>query len=501
VKCIATGPRLAKFMAKGGLGSMQSKTAKQAERPKRLTRRRRKELARRIWSDRPGLDVVHRDAAGIDIGSREHYVAVGPDRDAEAVRVFGCFTTDLRRMAEWLQRCGIKSVVLQSTGVYWIPVYDVLEQYGLEVWLVNAQDTKNLPGRKSDVQESQWLLKLHTYGLLRRSFRPAPEIRGLRTCWRERGEYVQQAGSCIQRMQKALTEMNIQLATVLSDLSGETGMSIVRSIVAGERDGKRLAEFRDPRVKASKQTIAKSLEGTWLPEQLAVLQRQLGDHIQRQIAACDVDLQAMLQQIPAAKVQQQQSLTPAAAPAGKRKRKKNGKSSKNEPKFNLAAELQRVTGVDLSRIDGIKAMTIMTVISEAGLDMSKWATEDHFVSWIGLSPRNDVSGGKVLKRKTRKVKSRLATALRTSATTLRQSDSYLGAQFRRLRSRLGPPKAITAMAARQARLVYRMLKYGQEYVDKGAVIYEQKYREQQIRFLEKRAAQNGFALVPLHQNA
>src|SRR6266567_2405663 len=214
---------------------MQSKTAKQAERPKRLTRRRRKELARRIWSDQPGLDVVHRDAAGIDIGSREHYVAVGPDRDAEPVRVFGCFTTDLRRMAEWLK---------QSTGVYWIPVYDVLEQYGFEVWLVNAQDTKNLPGRKSDVQESQWLLKLHTYGLLRRSFRPAPEIRGLRTCWRERGEYVQQAGGCIQRMQKALTEMNIQLATVLSDLSGETGMNIVRSIVAGERDGKRLAEFR-----------------------------------------------------------------------------------------------------------------------------------------------------------------------------------------------------------------------------------------------------------------
>jgi len=484
---------------------MQSKTANQAESPKRLTRRRRKELARRIWSDKPGLDVVHRDAAGIDIGSREHYVAVGPDRDAEPVRVFGCFTTDLRRMAEWLQRCGIKSVVMQSTGVYWIPVYDVLEQSGLEVWLVNAQDTKNLPGRKSDVQESQWLLKLHTYGLLRRSFRPAPEIRGLRTCWRERGEYVQQAGSCIQRMQKALTEMNLQLATVLSDLSGETGMSIVRSIVAGERDGKRLAEFRDPRVKASKQTIAKSLEGTWLPEQLAVLQRQLGDwdHIQRQIAACDVDLQAMLQQIPTAKVQHQPALAPATAPVGKRKRKrkKNGKWSKNEPKFNLAAELQRVTGVDLSRIDGIKAMTIMTVISEAGLDMSKWATEDHFVSWIGLSPRNDVSGGKVLKRKTRKVKSRLATALRTSATALRQSDSYLGAQFRRLRGRLGPPKAITAMAARHARLVYRMLKYGQEYVDKGAVIYEQKYREQQIRFLEKRAAQNGFALVPLHQNA
>ena len=482
---------------------MKSKTAKQSERPQRLTHRRRKELARRIWSDKPGLDVVHRDAAGIDIGSREHYVAVGPDRDAEPVRVFGCFTTDLRRMGEWLTKCGIKTVVLQSTGVYWIPVYDVLEQYGLEVWLVNAQDTKNLPGRKSDVQESQWLLKLHTYGLLRRSFRPTPEIRGLRTCWRERGEYVQQAGSCIQRMQKALTEMNIQLATVLSDLSGETGLRIVRSMVAGERDGKRLAEFRDPRVKASKETIAKSLEGTWLPEQLAVLQRQLGDwdHIQGQIAACDADLQALLKQLPSAEVKPQQSSAATAAPAGKRQRKKNGKSSKNEPNFNLQAELQRVTGVDLSRIDGIKAMTIMTVISEAGLDMSKWASEDHYVSWIGLSPRNDVSGGKVLKTKTRKVKSRLATALRIAATGLRASDSYLGAQFRRLRSRLGPPKGITAMAAKQARLVYRMLKYGQEYVDKGAVIYEQKYREQQIRFLEKKAAQNGFALVPVQKHA
>ncbi len=334
---------------------MKSKTAKQSEKPKRLTGRRRKELARRIWSNQPGLDVVHRDAAGIDIGSREHYVAVGPDRDAEAVRVFGCFTTDLRRMAEWLKQCGIKSVVMQSTGVYWIPVYDVLEQYGFEVWLVNAQDTKNLPGRKSDVQESQWLLKLHTYGLLRRSFRPTPEIRGLRTCWRERGEYVEQAGSCIQRMQKALTEMNVQLATVLSDLSGVTGMSIVRSIVAGERDGKRLAEFRDARVKASKETIAKSLEGTWLPEQLAVLQRQLGDwdHMQRQIAACDADLQAMLQQMPSAEVQPQPALARAGAPVGKRKRtgRKNGKSSKNEPNFNLTAELQRVTGVDLSRIE------------------------------------------------------------------------------------------------------------------------------------------------------
>jgi transposase len=468
----------------------------QAKSGKRLTRKQKKELGRKIWSDRPGLDVVHRDAAGIDIGSREHYVAVGPDRDAQPVRVFGCFTTDLHQLAKWLKGCGVKTVVMQSTGVFWIPVYDVLEQDGFDVWLVNARDTRNLPGRKSDVQESQWLLKLHTYGLLRKSFRPTAEIRALRTCWRERSEYVQQAGMCIQRMQKALTEMNVQLATVLSDLSGTTGMNIIRSIVAGERDGMQLAEFRDPHVKASKETIAKSLEGTWLPEQLAILKRQLGDwdHVQKQIGACDLDLQAMMKELPAAEVQTAQ---PPAATSGsqKRSRKRNGKSSKNEPAFDLKSALNRATGVDLTRIDGIKVNTVQTIITESGLEMSPWPTEDHYVSWLGLCPTNDVSGGKVLRRKTRKVVSRLATAFRMAATTLRQSDSYLGAQFRRFRTKLGAPKAITAMAAKLARLVYRMLKYGQEYVDKGTAQYEEKYRQQQIRLLEKKAAQHGFQLV------
>jgi transposase len=202
---------------------MIGQTAGQPEKP--MTRQQKKKLARRLWSENPGLELVHPNAAGIDIGSRQHYVAVGPDRDPQPVRTFGCFTQDLHRMAEWLQACGVRTIAMQSTGVYWIPVYDVLEQHGFEVWLVNARQTRNLPGRKTDVQESQWLLKLHTYGLLRRSFRPSADIRAIRTCWRERGEYVQQAGACIQRMQKALTEMNVQMATVLSDLSGTTGMS------------------------------------------------------------------------------------------------------------------------------------------------------------------------------------------------------------------------------------------------------------------------------------
>ena len=476
---------------------MAGKTENEAEKGKRLTRKQRKELGRQIRSDHPGLDVVHRDAAGIDIGSREHYVAVGPELDPHPVRTFGCFTGELQRLAEWLKTCGVKTVVMQSTGVYWIPVYDVLEQHGFDVWLVNARETRNLPGRKSDVQESQWLLKLHTYGLLRKSFRPAAEIRGVRTCWRERSEYVQQAGSCIQRMQKALTEMNVQIATVLSDLSGLTGLKIIRAIVGGERDGMRLAQFRDPRVKASQEEIAKSLEGTWLPEQLAILKRQLGDwdHLQEQIAACDVDLQAMMKEMPSAEVEPAQ---PSGTTMGQRKgHKKGGKSSKNEPNFDLSGELKRVTGVDLTRIDGIKVITVQTVITEAGLDMGKWLTENHFVSWIGLCPGNEISGGKVLKKNTRKVVSRLATALRLAANTLRESDSYLGAQFRRLRSRLGAPKAITAMAAKLARLIYRMLRYGQEYVDKGTAQYEEKYREQQVKILAKKAAYHGFSLVAL----
>src|SRR6266852_8878953 len=316
---------------------MASQTHRETSQGQRLTRKERKILGRQIWSGSPGLEVVHRDAAGIDIGSREHYVAVGPDRDGQPVQNFGCFTTDLHRLAAWLTQCGVKTVVMQSTGVYWIPVYDVLEQHGFEVWLVNARDTRNLPGRKSDVQESQWLLKLHTYGLLRKSFRPTAEIRAIRTCWRERAEYVEQAGTSIQRMQKALTEMNVQLATVLSDLSGVTGMKIIRAIVAGERDGRKLAEFRDANVKASQETIARSLEGTWRPEQLAILKRQLADwdHVQQQMAACDRDLQGMMQRMPDALVSPAPPPAATGHPPPKRGRKKNGKSSRNAPQFDL----------------------------------------------------------------------------------------------------------------------------------------------------------------------
>src|SRR6267143_105922 len=259
-------------------------------------RKEKKEWARRLQSEDPGLEVVHPHAAGIDVGNSAHDVAVRPDRDPQPVRRFECFTADLYRLADWLKSCGVNTVALQSTGVYWIPLYDILEERGFEVYLVNARHTKNLPGRKSDVQESQWLLKLHTYGLLNNSFQPPSEIRVLRTYWRQRGEHVHGAATCVQRMQKALTQMNVQLANVISDVSGLTGQTIVRSIVAGEHDPRKLAELSDPRIQASHEEVAKSLEGNWRPELLFVLQQEIAmyDTYQQRIVECDQQLQEHL---------------------------------------------------------------------------------------------------------------------------------------------------------------------------------------------------------------
>jgi len=451
-------------------------------------RKERKQWARRLQSEDPGLEVVHPHAAGIDVGNGSHYAAVRPERDPEPVRRFECFTADLHRLADWLQNCGVRTVAMQSTGVYWIPLYEILDERGFEVYLVNARHTKNLPGRKSDVQESQWLLKLHTYGLLNNSFQPSAEIRVLRTYWRQRAEHVHGAATCIQRMQKALTQMNVQLANVISDVSGLTGQTIVRSIVAGEHDPRKLAELSDPRIHASREEIAKSLEGNWRPELLFVLQQEVEmyDTYQRRIAECDQQLQKHLASFA--------DPVPPQPPQGEAKGKK-AKPAKNAPRFDLSSELQRITGVDLTRIDGIDVMVAQTLVSEVGLDMSRWKTEAHFASWLGLCPDNRISGDKVLGKGTRHVINRAATALRMAANALMRSRTYLGAQSRRLRTKLGAPKAITAMAHRLARLVYRMLKYGQRYVDKGAEYYEQRYRQQQIQLLSKKAAKLGLRIT------
>jgi transposase len=406
------------------------------------------------------------------------------------VRTFGSFTADVHRMGRWLVACGVDTVVMQATGVYWVGLFQILEMYGLVVLVVNARYAKTLPGRKTDVQECQWLQKLHTFGLLNNSFLPSEEIRVLRTYLRQRENLVASAGTCIQHIQKALTEMNLQLANVISDLSGVTGMAILRAIVAGERNPQRLAELKNDRIQASRQEIARSLEGNWREELLFVVEQglQMRDSYEEKIVACDRRIEAHLKSMQA-------KVDVVAQPIPEPRRVKWPR--KHRPTYDLRGELYRVTGVDLTQIDGLDVGTIQTVISEVGVDMTAWKTEHHFSSWLGLSPDNRISGGKVLKRGTRKVVNRATTALRLAAWSLLRSESALGANFRRLRARLGAPKAITAMAHKLARLIYRMLKYGKAYVDQGMAYYEAKYRQQQLKWLKKQAAALNLQLVPL----
>jgi transposase len=456
-----------------------------------MNRRQRRETMRKIQSQDLSLEVVHPDAAGIDIGNESHYVAVPPSRDNQPVRCFGCTTAQLKAMATWLKQCRIRTVAMQSTGVYWIAVYDILEQTGLEVYLVNARDTKNLPGRKSDVQESQWLMKLHTYGLLRNSFRPSQEIRTMRTCWRQRNDLVQSAGRHIQRMQKTLTQMNIQLANVLSDVSGVTGQAIIKAILSGERDPHKLAALRDWRVKANQEQIAQSLEGNWQPDLLFVLKQEQDGYefCQKQMAECDRQLKHYLEQ-------SEDRSHGAPLPVEERKgrlRKKKG----NAPRFDLRERLFFLIGTDLTRIDSIDVKTATTVISETGYDMSKWQTENHFVSWLRLCPDNRISGEKIIGKGRLPTNNRATIALKMAASTLRKSDTYLGAQFRRLRTKLGAPCAIKAMAAKLARLIYRMLRYGTKYADKGSAFYQAQYRHLQIKQLKCKAASLGYQVTPI----
>lgn len=434
-----------------------------------------------------GLPPLNLNAAGIDIGNAAHYVAVPADRDSESVRRFDCFTADLHRLADWLEQCKVETVVMESTGVYWIPLFQILETRGFDVKLVNARQVKNLPGRKTDMLDCQWLQKLHTFGLLNNSFRPTDQICILRSYWRQRENLIAATSTCVQHMQKALTEMNIQLANVISDLSGCTGMAIVRAILNGKRDPHKLAELRHEGIRASKEEIAKSLEGNWREELLFNLRQslELYDFYQQKIDDCDRQINKHMQTFPS-KVDQIVISTAA---------KKRKKASGNVPNFDLSSELHRITGVDLTRINGINAVTAQTIISEIGLDMTKWKTEKNFASWLGLCPDNTISGGKILKRGTRRVINRATVALRMAARALLRSKSALGSNYRRLRTQLGAPKAITAMAHKLARLVYRMMKYGSNYVDKGIAHYEAKYHQTKLAWLRKKAAELNMTLI------
>lgn len=425
------------------------------------------------------------NAAGIDVGATAHFVAVPIDRDAEPVREFGPFTNDLYRLAEWLNACGIETVAMESTGVYWIPLFQVLEERGFEVKLVDAHQLKRVPGRKSDVLDCQWLQQLHTFGLLAGAFRPDDQICVLRSYMRQRAMLAQYAGQHVQHMQKALVQMNLQLQVVLDDITGATGMRIIRAVLAGERDPHRLAALRHGRCKHSEATIAEALRGDWREEHLFALEQavELVESYQAKIAACDARIQAHLQRF-------EDRGTGAPPPPGPTPR-----ADRHDLSFDATPELYRLTGVDLTAIDGLQAHTALKVLSEIGLDMTRWPSAKHFGSWLGLAPNNRVSGGKILSRRTRPTANRAATALRVAAQSLHRSKSALGAFLRRKAAHLGMPKAITATAYKLARTIYSMLANGSEFVDLGQDAYERAYTARVVRSLSRRAHDLGYTLV------
>ena len=433
---------------------------------------------------------VNLHAAGIDIGSTEHWVAVPPGSAPQPVRAFGSFTADLHALADWLKACGVTTVAMESTGVYWIPLFQILETRGFQVLLVNARHVKNVPGRKSDVLDCQWLQELHTFGLLRGSFRPEDEICVLRAYWRHRDNLIKAASAHIQQMQKALLQMNLQLHHVISDVTGVTGLAIIRAILAGERDPQRLAAFKDHRIKASVETIAKALEGDYRTEHLFVLNQalELHDFYAGKIAACDRAIEAQLRGMESKVPEPKEPLGPS--------RQQHKKPARNEPVCDLRGELHRLLGVDLTSIPGIQATTAQTLLSELGTDIGKWKTEKHFASWLGLCPGVKITGGKAYKTRTRRVVNRAATALRLAAQAVGRSKTALGAFYRRLKTRLGAPKANTATAHKLARMVYRLLKFGQAYVDRGDQAYEQHFKNRLLRNLQKQATHLGYQLIP-----
>jgi len=438
---------------------------------------------------RGGLSLTHPNAAGIDIGCASHFCAVPPERDDEPVREFKSFTADLERLGDWLDACGVDIVAMESTGVYWIPLFELLERRGFTVLLVNARHVKNVSGRKSDVLDCQWLQQLMSFGLLRGAFRPADEVCVLRALTRQRATILRTQARHVQHMQKALTQMNIQLANTISDVVGETGQKILRAVVAGERDGQKLARLKNSRIHASEADIAASLQGSWRAEHLFALKQALDafDFCGTQLSECDTEIDAQLQRLHACD----------GDPA---KGKKRGRA-RNAPKFDLRKQLFQMCGVDLTRIDGIDVTTALVVVSEIGADLSRFPSDKHFASWLGLCPGTKITGGKVMSGKTKRCANRAAQALRLAAAALRSSRSALGAYFRRLCSRMDKGKAVTAAAHKLARLIYAMPTRGQEYTDAGQDYFEERYRQRVLRNLTERAKKLGMQIVPVAQVA
>jgi len=410
------------------------------------------------------LKTINTNIAGIDIGSSEIYVAVPPDRDQISIRVFSSFTCDLYNLAHWLKQCSITSVAMESTGVYWIPLYDILQHEGIDVCLVNARYVKNVPGKKTDVLDCQWLQQLHSYGLLNNSFRPSEEIRRFRTIARHRDMLLKYRAAHVQHIQKALHQMNIQLDNVLSDITGVTGFAIIRAIIAGEHNPETLAMFRDGHYRCSLQDIIKSLQGTYLDEYLFELTQavELYDFYSKQILDCDLRLSELYERA---------TPSPNATKPLKPPVKRYKRTSQAIP-FDLRSCLYRLSGVDLTQVDGLSALSVQTILSETGVDMNKWPSVKHFTSWLSLAPNNKITGGKIISTASKKTTNRAAQAFRLAARSLYHSKSALGAFYRRIHAKYGAPLANIATTHELARIVYAMLKYHTEYHDIEELYYD-----------------------------
>jgi transposase len=435
------------------------------------------------------MPMVHPNAAAIDIGATMHMAAVRADRAPEPVRSFGTFTADLHRLVDWFTECGVETVVMESTSVYWIPIFELLDARGFIVFLVNARDAKHVPGRKTDVSDAQWLQRLHSHGLLRASFRPKGQIAELRAYVRQRERLLEYAASHIQHMQKALTEMNLQLHHVVADITGTTGLRIIRAILAGERDPEVLARLRHYSCHSSAETIAKALTGSYRTEHLFALEQALAlyDVYHEKVSACDVRIEAVLKELSIHRGHRSDSL-----PSSRRRT-----DQANGLAFDVRAALFALLGKDITQIDGLGPYLSLKLIAECGDDLSAWPSAKHFTSWLCLAPSNKISGGKVLSSRTRRSGSRATALLRLAAVTVGRTDTALGAFYRRLSARIGKAKAVTATARKIAVLFYNAVRHGMEYVDPGASFYETRYRARVVHNLHRRAKAFGFVLQPM----
>ena len=456
---------------------MKSKTSKPKKRKQKI-------------SIDQGWAMVNAHAAGIDIGAKEHFACVPPGSAPNPVRSFGTFTADLEALADWFQECGVTTVAMEATGVYWIPVFQILEGRGLQVLLANARQTKNVAGRKTDVQDCQWIQRLHTYGLLQGSFRPADAYCVVRTYLRYRDELVSARSTQCQHMQEALQQMNLQLTQVLSDVTGLSGLAIIGAILQGERDPVKLSQLVNRRVRATPAAIQKALAGDYRPEHLFVLQQAFGLYhtYEEKIQACDQEIVRSVTQLP-----DRVDLSRQFVPTCKEGRRAALDQMAGQ---DMREALYRKTAVDLTAIKGIGALTSLVLFTEVGPDLSRFPTEKHFCSWLGLCPDNRISGGKVLSSRTRRVVNRASDALRMAATTLERSQSALGGFYRRMKARLGAAEAVTATAHKLARIIYRLIKHGEAYVRQGLETYEKQFQARKLRALQKAAKTTGFALMP-----